>query len=175
MRWIREHAESLGIAPNEIVLMGGSAGGHLARSTALFESIDDKRDNLNLSTEPNAFILMYPVIDASKKGYGQTKIGPRGRGLSPVHNVRRGLPPILMFHRTADAVTPYPGAERFHELAMAAKNLCRLVTHPGGRHGSIIFDPKMFDGALEQMQTFLREQDLLFDAAEDVPATKSEE
>lgn len=161
VRWIRKHAEDLGIDPAKVVAMGGSAGGHLAVSTALFDQVNESTDSPEISARPNALILMYPVIDTSAVGYGQAKIGARWRELSPVHHVRGGLPPALIFHGTADAVTPYQGAERFQARSLAAGNDSTLITHPGGRHGYIIFDREEFDRALEQMVEFLRQQGML--------------
>jgi acetyl esterase/lipase len=161
VRWIRKNADDLGIDPSKIVAMGGSAGGHLAVSTALFARVNEDSDPADVSTRPDALILMYPVIDTSADGYGQAKIGDRWRELSPVHNVRGSLPPALIFHGTADAVTPYVGAKTFHDLSIAAGNKSTLITFPGGRHGYIIFDRDEFDHALMQMRDFLRQQRLL--------------
>lgn len=161
VRWIRQNADNLGIDPAKIVAMGGSAGGHLAVSTALFDRVNEDSDPADVSARPNALILMYPVIDTSADGYGQTKIGDRWRELSPVHNVRGGLPPALIFHGTADAVTPYVGAKSFQDQSVAAGNTSTLITHPGGRHGYIIFDRAEYDHALMQMTDFLRQQRLL--------------
>ncbi len=161
VRWIRRNAGQMGIDPAKIVVMGGSAGGHLAVSTALFDQLNEDSDLAKVSARPDALILMYPVIDTSAEGYGQNKIGDRWREVSPVHNVRSGLPPALIFHGTADAVTPYVGAKLFHKLSNAAGNTCELITHPGGRHGYIIFDPQEYAHALEQMREFLSQFQLL--------------
>jgi acetyl esterase/lipase len=161
VRWIRKNATDLGIDPAKIVAMGGSAGGHLAVSTALFDRVNEDSDPADVSARPDALILMYPVIDTSTDGYGQAKIGDRWRELSPVHNVRGGLPPALIFHGTADTVTPYIGARSFHDQSIAAGNTSTLITHPGGRHGYIIFDRDEYDHALMQMREFLRQQRLL--------------
>ncbi|HIK98562.1 MAG TPA: alpha/beta hydrolase, partial [Dehalococcoidia bacterium] len=161
VRWIRKNADVLGIDPARIVAMGGSAGGHLAVSTALFDRVNEDSDQADVSARPDALILMYPVIDTSAEGYGQTKIGDRWRELSPVHNVRGGLPPALIFHGTGDAVTPYVGAKTFHDLSIAAGNTNTLITHPGGRHGYLIFDRDEYDRALVQMKDFLMQQRLL--------------
>lgn len=161
VRWIRKNADDLGIDPTRIVAMGGSAGGHLAVSTSLFDRVNEDSDPLDVSARPDALILMYPVIDTSADGYGQAKIGDRWRELSPVHNVRGGLPPALIFHGTADAVTPYVGAKTFHDQSIAAGNTSTLITFPGGRHGYIIFDHDEYDHALMQMRDFLRLQRLL--------------
>ena len=132
-----------------------------ARKSKKLKTIDEDSDDLNVSARPNALILMYPVIDTSAEGYGQAKIGDRWRDLSPVHNVRGGLPPALIFHGTADAVTPYVGAKKFHELSSAAGNKGEIITHPGGRHGYIIFDRRQYDHALTQMKEFLIRQQIL--------------
>lgn len=158
VRWIRQNAEDLGIDPAQIVVMGGSAGGHLAVSTALFNDVNEDDDPANISARPDALILMYPVIDTSADGYGQAKIGDRWRELSPVHHVRGGLPPALIFHGTADSVTPYVGAKAFHNQSISAGNTSTLITFPGGRHGYIIFDRAEYDHALIQMRDFLRQQ-----------------
>ena len=161
VRWIREHADELGIDPTRIVAMGGSAGGHLAISAALCDSVNDEGEDPDVSARPDALIMMYPVIDTSSEGYGQAKIGGRWRELSPLHNVRGELPPALMFHATGDDVTPYVGAQQFHELSTAAGNTSELITHPGGRHGYIIVDRDEYEHALTHMKDFLVRQNML--------------
>lgn len=141
--------------------MGGSAGGHLAASAALFDEFNEDDDDLNISARPDYLILMNPVIDTSSQGYGQAKIGERWRELSPVHNVKSGLPPTLIFHGTADAVTPYVGAREFHERSIGKGNSSQLITHPGGRHGYIIFDIDEFNNAMNTMSAFLEEHQIL--------------
>ena len=90
-----------------------------------------------------------------------SETGDRWRELSPVHNVRGELPPGFIVHGTADAVTPDVGARTFHDLSVAAGNASTLITHPGGRHGYIIFDRAEYDRALLQMREFLSQQRLL--------------
>ena len=161
IRWLRENAQQIGIDPTKIVVMGGSAGGHLAVSTALFDNVNEKTDDLKISTRPDGLILVNPVIDTSSAGYGQAKIGTRWQDLSPVHHVRDGLPPTLIFHGTADNVTPYVGAQKFHELSIAAGNQSKLITHPGGRHGYMIFDLQEYRNSLGEMERFLQHHEFL--------------
>jgi acetyl esterase/lipase len=49
--------------------------------------------------------------------------------------VRKGLPPTIIFHGTADTTVPFENAERFTRLMTAAGNLCVLVPFEGKGHG----------------------------------------
>ncbi len=113
VRYLRHHAEALGIDPNRMVVSGSSAGGHVAVGTALFDGVDDVDDDPSIACRPDVLVLYYPVIDTSVHGYGQKKIGPRWREISPVHHVKSGLPPTILFHGTADTVTPAYSPETF--------------------------------------------------------------
>ncbi|MGB0580386.1 MAG: DUF2920 family protein [Limisphaerales bacterium] len=160
IRFLRKHADELGIDPDRIAVAGGSAGGHVAMGSALL-NFDEAGDDIRISCVPNALIPLNPVIDTSKNGYGQTKIGERWRELSPLHQVKRGLPTTLIFHSTKDTVTPYAGAKRFHELSKAAGNDCELVTFEGGRHGYFIFDLAAYRGVMNRMKSFLEQTGFL--------------
>jgi acetyl esterase/lipase len=161
VRYLRAHASELGIDPQKIVASGGSAGGHIAAGTALFDGVDEEGEDTSVSCMPNALVLYYPVIDTSQNGYGQKKIGPRWQELSPVDNVKPGLPPTIVFHGTGDTVTPYDGAKRFHDQMQKSGNQCRLVTHPGGRHGYFIFDLTLYAQVMERTEVFLKENGIL--------------
>ncbi|HIQ22464.1 MAG TPA: alpha/beta hydrolase [Planctomycetes bacterium] len=161
MRYLRVHACDLGIDRRKIVASGGSAGGHIAAATALFDGIDEEGEDVSVSCMPNALVLYYPVIDTSPDGYGQRKIGERWRELSPVDHVKPRLPPTIVFHGTCDTVTPLEGVKLFHERMRKAGNQCRLVTHPGGRHGYFIFDLKLYAQVMECTEAFLRANGLL--------------
>ena len=160
VRYIRSHADELGIDPQTIVVSGGSAGGHIAAGTALFDDVNDDSDNLAVSPHPNILVLFYPVIDTSAAGYGQKKIGDRWREISPVHHVRKGLPPTLVLHGTGDTVTPYAGAKSFFDQMQAAGNHCELISHENGRHGYFIFNLQLYEEAMQQTLTFLRDQQI---------------
>lgn len=107
VRFVRQHAAELGIDPQRIVVSGGSAGSHVAAGTAMFDHIDETTDDTHVSSMPNALVLYYPVIDTSTEGYGNKTIGSRWQELSPLHQIKSGLPPTIVFHGTGDTVTPY--------------------------------------------------------------------
>ena len=156
VRYIRQHAAELGIDPQKIIVSGGSAGAHVASGTAMFSGTDDATDDASISCMPDALVLYYPVIDTSPEGYGNKTIGPRWRELSPLHQVRAGLPPTIIFHGTGDTVTPYQGAKAFQEAMQKAGNRCELVSNEGGIHGYMMFEKKFYQEAMKKTALFLK-------------------
>ena len=106
-------------------------------------------------------VLYYSVIDTSKNGYGNEKIGDRWKELSPVDNVSENLPPTLILHGTGDTLTPFSGAKRFAQEMLEAGNHCQLISYEGGRHGYLIFDLNLFAQALDKTEVFMRELGIL--------------
>lgn len=155
MRYVRAHAAELGVDPQKIVVNGGSAGGHLAASTALFDGIDQPGEDISVSAMPNAVVLFFPVIDTSQEGYGNRLIGDRWREISPLARVRPGLPPTILFHGTGDTVTPFKGAQAFHDAMLKAGNRCELVVKEGAGHGYLMHDRTCYDETLRKTEAFL--------------------
>lgn len=156
VRYVRAHAAELGIDPDRIVVSGGSAGGHVAVSTALFDDINEAGEDTTVSASPNALILLFPVIDTSAEGYGHDRLGAEWKRLSPVHRVKADSPPTLTFHGTGDTVTPFIGARRFHEAMQAAGNRSELVIHEGGLHGYLMRTAPLYDDCMTKSEAFLR-------------------
>lgn len=161
MRYVRSHAAELGIDPAKIVANGGSAGGHLAAGTALFEGIDEPGEDGSVSCVPSALVLYFPVIDTSEAGYGHGRIGARWKEISPLHRVHPGTPPTILFHGTGDTVTPFAGAKAFAEAMHAAGNRCELIVHEGGVHGYLMRDRQLFAEAMQRTAQFLESLHLL--------------
>ncbi len=72
MKLIREHVEEWHIDPNKIMVMGFSAGAHLAGSLGMFCNRKFLADRLGLNDrehsllQPNGMILCYPVITSGE-------------------------------------------------------------------------------------------------------------
>jgi len=132
IRWVRSHAAQLGVDPNRVVAAGGSSGGHLAVSAAVFDTFDEPGEDTTTSAKPNALVLFNPAVDTSRGGQ---LFGDRGRDASPLHHVRAGLPPTLILHGKADTTVPYADVERYCAEAGALGNQCRLVGYDGATHG----------------------------------------
>ena len=157
IRYLRAHAAELGIDPQRIVAAGSSAGGHIAACTALLRGFDEKSEDAAISSAPNALALYNPVIDTSKAGYGNARLGDRWREISPLHNVRRGLPPTILFHGDADKTVPYANAVAFEKAMRDAGNRCQLVTLHGVGHGFVYnLKNKAARTAVRETDVFLR-------------------
>lgn len=154
VRYIRAHAEELGVDPQKIIANGASAGGHLAAATAMFDGVDDADEALKVSCHPNALVLFSPVIDTSLEGYGNAKLGERWKELSPAHQVRAGLPPTLLFHGDGDTTTPFKGAQVFADAMSKAGNRIEFVSPPGAIHTYMFKNATLHDETKHKMDAF---------------------
>lgn len=168
VRWIRKHAGELGVDPARIVVLGDSAGGHLAAATALLPGLDAPDDDLAVSARPDALVLFNPVIDTTPpdgwdlKSQGAS-VAARAADLSPMDHVASGAPPTLVIHGSADTVTPLAWSERFVAAMRSAGNTARLETLEGKGHAFIVpgyGDNATLALALELTDAFLGENKL---------------
>jgi acetyl esterase/lipase len=140
IRWVRSHANELGINENRIVASGGSAGGHLAACTALIQGYDDENEDSKVSSVPNALVLFNPVVDLpesfkkTSSKYHNERMN-RALEISPMHNIFQGAPPTIIFHGTDDGSVPYHHAKLFSEKMVNHGNKCKLVPFEGRKHG----------------------------------------
>jgi len=124
IRWVRSHARELGIDPNRIVASGGSSGGHLAASSAVFDGFDDPTGDRTVSPRPDALVLFNPALNLARAGEA-----------SPLHYLAPGLPPTVIFHGKADEAVPYSQVEQFCAESQRLDNQCQLFGYEGAPHG----------------------------------------
>lgn len=133
-RWVRGHADELGIDPDRIAAGGGSAGGHLAAALALIPGFYSPGDDLHISCRPDALVLYNPVIDNGPDGYGYRRIGDRYPEFSPFHNVRSDAPPTIIFVGTEDKLVPEEMILGFEKRMQAAGVECEAFVYEGLPH-----------------------------------------
>lgn len=154
IRWVRQHAKELGVNPEQIVAAGGSAGGHIAACTGVVKELDEPDEDATISSVPNAMILFNPVLDTTPEtGFGSNRF-PKGREkeASPIHHIRAGIVPTLMFHGTKDKTVPFEQASRFTKLMLEAGNRCDLHAFEGMGHG--FFNGKYFRPKIEDTKPY---------------------
>lgn len=131
VRWMREHAAELGIDPERVAAGGGSAGGHVAATTGVIDGLEEKGENMSVSSKPNALVLYNPATDLSEI----QRLGDRALEVSPLQHVSKGDPPTIVFHSRDDQTVPYESAVAFCNAMSVAGNQCELVSFDGRPHG----------------------------------------
>lgn len=164
VRWIREHAEELGIDPNRIAAAGGSAGGHIAACSALIDRFDEPSEDKKISATPNALVLFNPALvlapidgfDAS--GFGtrvpEDRLGTLPINLSPAHHITKETPPTIIFHGKQDTTVPFDSAVAFSKIMTQLGNRCELKAYDGQKH-SFFNNDRFKQETLDQTDAFL--------------------
>jgi acetyl esterase/lipase len=151
LRWVIRHAPQYGFDRSRLVLVGSSAGAHLALMAAMAPA-SAGFDRLCPGDEPlavAAVINFFGIVDVGEllsppnprdfavgwlgQGASDTKLVER---LSPLAYVDKRAPAILTLHGDADPVVPFTQATRLHAALDAAGVPNRLVPIRGGRHGN---------------------------------------
>ncbi|MBB5159355.1 alpha/beta hydrolase [Saccharopolyspora phatthalungensis] len=145
VRWMRAHADELGVDAYRIAAAGGSAGGHLAALVALTPGrFEGSGGWAGVSSAVQAAVLYNPVIDLGVPAIGEMVeefLGPEPVPVaSPLSYVDHSCPPVLSRVGTEDELTPASGCVAFHgrldELGVA--NELEIV--PGRGHGLPVHD-----------------------------------
>ncbi len=165
VRWARANAERLGIDPERIAASGGSAGAHLAACTGVVDGLEPEGEDISISSYPAAMVLFNPPAclvpldvppDDPHMTVFKERMGDNPIAISPLHHVKAGNPPTVMFYGTADSLLP--GAQTMQEKMKAVGVRCEIVTYEGQRHGFYGFGRsrnKYFLETLKETDKFL--------------------
>ena len=161
IRIVRDSAAVWGIQPQNIGIMGFSAGGHLA-STVSTHSTPDCR--------PNFSILFYPVISMnereSHKGSCVGFLGEEGmkneqlvKEYSNQNAVRKGETPpaIVLLSNDDGAVPPLTNGIEYYKAMLREGIPSALYAYPSGGHGwGFRSNFKYHDQMLNELSTWLK-------------------
>ena len=159
MRYLKENANTLGVDTSRLVAGGGSAGGHLALGTATLHDFNGSSDNLTVSPVPKALLLYNPVVNTTSTGYGSSKVGSDTIKLSPYHQIKSDVPPMLLFHGSDDRTVPLENIEQLNRKLDELLVSHTFYTYPGQGHGFFNLgreNDKYFIETLYQTDTFLQ-------------------
>jgi acetyl esterase/lipase len=175
VRYLRGHARQLGIDPDRLAAGGGSAGGHVAAATATVEGFHAASDDTHISCVPNALVLFNPVYDNGPDGYGHDRVREKWEQFSPLHNIRPGMPPAIVFLGTQDRLIPVSTAEAFRDKMRAVGSRSELALFQGQAHGFFNFgrsQNRYYQRTVAAMDQFLQSLGFLAAAqASDAPST----
>jgi acetyl esterase/lipase len=149
--YLIKNAKALHLDPNKIIIMGGSAGGHLAlmggllQNNHLFDSNCSGVENVKVA----AIIDKYGIADVNDWAYGpyiKSKSATNWLGakkndqefiksVSPIHWVKKTSPPVFIVHGDADPTVPYQESVALHAALVEAGVKTEFITIPGGLHG----------------------------------------
>jgi acetyl esterase/lipase len=152
MRWVRYHANDLGIDPNKIAAGGGSAGGHVAATTATIKSFDAPLDP-EVDAAPQALVLFNPVYDNGPDGYGHDRVKDYWKKFSPMHNLHDDVPPTIVFLGTKDKLIPVKTGQSFQSRMQRLNLRSELVLYEKEGHG--FFNKNKFNETLFETDRFL--------------------
>jgi acetyl esterase/lipase len=153
VRFVRSHADEFGIDASRIGMLGFSAGGHLAATTAahaddrastVVDDIDKASDRLDF------LILAYPWVEGPKlneKGqsdyctYSKFLIGGHCDAKAyasflPTADVTSSMPPTFLFTTDEDSIVPADSVMRFYAALRANQVPAEIHIFEKGQHGS---------------------------------------
>ena len=128
--YLYKHAEELNIDTNKIIVMGASAGGHLALMAGLLASDNrfDSNCEFDGEIEVVAIIDKYGVSDLFPLTFNNSVTKWLGDGyenrkfvesVSPFYYVSKNSPPILIVHGSEDPLVPYEQSVLLYEKLKA--------------------------------------------------------
>lgn len=147
---IRENAERWNVQSGKTVILGCSAGGHLAASYSLFCGEDFVAKSVGLTADelrPAGMILCYPVITSGEFSHRDsfaTLLGGDYDSLvgtellekvSLEKQVTEKTPPAFIWHTYTDNVVPVENSLLFASALRKHNVNCELHIFPDGGHG----------------------------------------
>ena len=152
LRHVRAHAEELGIDANRIILLGLSAGAHLAMLTHVASALPELEADLppelrDVQEDVLGVMLHYGPYDLARRrplpdGVDPVVelLGERAadtawvRTASPANHAAFATAPVLLVHGTADVVVSHRESVRLHAALEAAGKPAELLLLEGAPH-----------------------------------------
>jgi acetyl esterase/lipase len=146
IRWVRAHADDLGVMPDRVAIVGYSAGGQLALFAAGTQDrpeFEGEGGTPGVSSAVAACFAYYPGTEVSLgRGGNANPLLPDGSdeathvAASPTTYVS-DFPPTVLFHGTEDTTIPLTSSERFYKMLQDADIPSELHAFAGVPH---VFD-----------------------------------
>lgn len=145
---IRTQADKWAVDPDQIYVLGFSAGGHLAASLGVFWNHEDLSTALELDNstfQPNRLILCYPVITSGSFTHTESMENITGSRrerpsslwsyLSLEHRVTADTPPTFLWHTVEDPNVPVENSLLFASALRRKRVPFELHVYQKGGHG----------------------------------------
>ncbi len=157
VRFARLHAADYHVDPAHLGITSGSSGGHLALMVGLTGD-DGNKDSKDVveqqSSRVQAIVAWFPPtdlinwgaesgwkeIEEKRPGFLKSLFGELNepetqlRSISPIYQVTKDDPPILLIHGDKDKTVPLQQSEIFKAKCEAIGLPVELIVQPGGGH-----------------------------------------
>lgn len=154
IHYLREKANEFAIDEKKIILMGFSAGGHLAASGALFWSKPYYAGLLGTDPDqlrPSALVLCYPVISAFDFAHESSINNLTGEKkemyretVSLDRQVNSLVPPCFIWHTASDSTVPLENSLMFFSALRKCGISAELHIFPKGGHGLSLANEEVY-------------------------------
>lgn len=159
IRWVRSRANELNLNPDQIAVMGGSAGGHLAMMAGYAADVPefDSGELQEVSSAVQAVINIYGPTDLTQSfdeaiamvptlirdflGESEEDVARHAAQASPLTHLAKGAPPTLIFHGTIDNLVPIQQGDLLAARLEELKVPYVYDRLPGWPHGMDIARP----------------------------------
>jgi acetyl esterase/lipase len=159
MNFIAAHLSEYNVS-NKLVLLGASAGGHLALLQAYKNAVPavkavvdffgpvDMTDLYNTTTDPTTKLGLQLLLNGTP-----TTNAALYQSSSPITYVKAGVPPTIILHGDADPLVPIAQSQKLETALKAAGVTVQFVRYPGEGHGW--FGAKLSD-SFDKIGSFLK-------------------
>ena len=169
VRWLKENAGTWHIDPEKVIVAGQSAGGQLALSTALIGQINEETDNLEIDPTPCALLLFSSNLN-TLEAWADYLLDDRREeiwSISPYHNLKPGMPPVIEFHSRDDPMVDFYTVRFFMEKTLALGNRFEQIPFEGMGHylaeGDTTYATYFDEAVMERTDSFLEELGIMPD------------
>jgi acetyl esterase/lipase len=175
IRWMRTHADELGMDSDCIVAAGGSSGGFLAAATGILPGFDEPDEVGSISSQPNLMVLYNPAFELHShvattapafsedlEGIDPNCFAPTETLAQQLHNATHlsvDVPPMWVWYGSTDKF--YRLAQVF--LTRARELGCAMILQvtEGADHGYFNDYLSVYQETLAGMTRFLEAQGYL--------------
>lgn len=152
--YVRDHWERYHVDPHAVIVMGFSAGGHLAGCAGLLWNKQELYKPLRRRPSvfrPDGAILCYPVVTsgpAAHRGSMDNLTGERWEELRELvsleKQVTKQAPPFFLWHTADDTCVPVENALLLDKALKAKGVPSELHIYPSGGHGQSLADHTVY-------------------------------
>lgn len=161
VRFLLEHAKRYGIDPNRMVLMGRSAGGHLATLTATELTSSKQAPSQPMPKAIISFFGLYDLLALEQQKSTRIPASPStpeglmlgntpslvpelAKKASPITFVTPNTPPTLLMHGRMDEQAPVQQSLDFAVALQKNKVIHKAIIEDNARHSDPVFDTKTY-------------------------------